>query len=106
MSYSPKERYSGMIKVNGEWERRIPSVELRVCDYDKKLKRLSFASEYVGMPSEFEVVSHHTGKKVKFVTVKYGDPLFCQDGWDGEQQIYRSVETLPNIDYLVIYNQY
>lgn len=97
--------YSNFIKVNGEWE-RVPSVSLERCEYHRDQKRLSLASEYFGMPHRFEVVSHKTGKVVTFVPVTESDPLFDQDQWDGEQQIYRPVTDIPNVDHLVIYNQY
>jgi len=58
------------------------------------------------MPSSFFVKSHKTGKEVHFVPVTPDDPLFDYDGWDGEQQIYRPVGHCPNVDYMVIYNQY
>jgi hypothetical protein len=58
------------------------------------------------MPQEFFVRSHHTGKEVRFVAVGPEDVLFDEDGYDGEQCIYRPVGHVPNVDYLVIYNQY
>lgn len=94
------------IKVNGEWERDIPTVDLSLCQYDKAQRRLRLASEYIGMPRAFIVQSHKTGKTVNFVPVTESDPLFDQDQWDGEQQIYRPLDTVPNVEYLVIYNQH
>ena len=76
------------------------------CVYNKTGRYLSLPSEVIGMPPEFWVRSHHTGKIVKFVAVQPGDSLFDQDGWDGEQCIYRPVDALPNVDHMVIYNQY
>ena len=84
----------------------IPTVDLKLCEYDKERRVLKMASEYFGMPLTFFVRSHHTGKEVRFVPVTPADVLFDQDQWDGEQQIYRPVEHLPNVDRLVIYNQY
>lgn len=84
----------------------IPTIELSKCEFLKNMKVLGLPSEYIGMPLTFNVKSHHTGKVVRFVPINAADPLFCQDGWDGEQQIYRPVEHLPNVDRLVIYNQY
>jgi hypothetical protein len=96
---------TNMVKVNGEWE-NLPSAMLTSCEYRKEMKCLTLASEYFGMPSKFELVSNHTGKRVIFTTVMPGDPLFSEDHWDGEQQIYRPSEALPNVEYLVIYHQY
>ena len=76
------------------------------CEYKKAGRYLTLSSEVIGMPGEFWVRSHHTGKIVKFTAVQPGDSLFDEDGWDGEQQIYRPTVAVPNIDYMVIYNQY
>ena len=82
----------------------IPTVDLKLCEYNSNTKVLKLASEYFGMPSEFYVKSHHTGKVVRFVTVSPADPLFDEDGWDGEQQIYRPVGSNTKVDYMVIYH--
>lgn len=84
----------------------IPTVDLKFCKFDKKRKVLELASEYLGMPLTFCVKSHHTGKVIRFVPVNPADPLYDQDGWDGEQQIYRPVGSAPNVAYMVIYNQF
>lgn len=76
------------------------------CEYKKAGRYLTLPSEVIGMPSEFWVRSHHTGKIVKFVAVQPGDSLFDEDGWDGEQCVYRPTVDVPNVDYMVIYNQY
>ena len=82
------------------------TVSLDKCEYDKKRKVLRLASEYFGMPLTFYVVSHKTGKEFRFVPVNVCDVLFDPDQWDGEQQIYRPVGHCPNVDHMVIYNQY
>ena len=84
----------------------IPTVDLNLCEFDKTRKVLKLASEYFGMPLTFFVKSHHTGKEVRFVTVDTSDVLFDQDGWDGEQQIYRPVGNVPGVDHMVIYHAY
>jgi cupin superfamily acireductone dioxygenase involved in methionine salvage len=84
----------------------IPTVDLKYCEYDKTRKVLKLASEYFGMPREFFVRSHHTGKEVRFVVVGIEDKLFDVDQWDGEQQIYRPVGNVPNVDHMVIYHAY
>jgi hypothetical protein len=101
--------------VTAEWEEQhyplppledkpLPVVDLKWCEFDKKRKVLKLASEYFGMPGEFFVRSHHTGKEVRFVAVGPNDVLFDEDGWDGEQCIYRPVGNVPNVDHMVIYH--
>jgi hypothetical protein len=87
-------------------EPEIPSVSLKLCEYDKSRRVLKLASEYMGMPREFYVVSHKTGKEFRFVPVNEHDVLFDQDHWDGEQCVYRPVGHCPNVDHMVIYHQY
>lgn len=87
-------------------KKEIPTVSLKYCEYDKTRKVLKLASEYFGMPKEFFVKSHHTGKEVRFVVVGSEDRLFDQDQWDGEQQVYRPMGNVPGVDHLVIYHQY
>lgn len=81
-------------------------VPLNYCSFRKNDKTLVLSSEFCGMPREFVVKSHVTGKEVKFIPVTYGDPLYDEDGWDGEMSIYRPVIDLPNVDHLVIINEY
>ncbi len=102
-------------RVSAEWEQqrypeppmdkpRIPVVDLKYCEFDKNRRVLKLASEFFGMPGEFFVRSHHTGKEVRFTVVNQHDKLFDQDGWDGEMCIYRPVGNVPNVDHMVIYN--
>jgi hypothetical protein len=85
-----------------------PKVFLKFCEYNKEKRRLALASEFFGMPNEFFVQSHHTGRVIRFVAVQPGDPLYDEDGWDGEQRVYRPAlgEAKSNVDYMVIYHQY
>ena len=82
----------------------IPTIPLEACEYDKTRKVLKLASEFFGMPREFFVHSNHTGKDVRFVVVGPEDKLFDQDQWDGEQQVYRPIGNVPNVDHMVIYH--
>lgn len=107
------------LTMSAEWEQQhypvpnldeedemIPTVSLKMCEYDKERKVLKLASEFFGMPLTFFVESHHTGKVVRFVPVTPADKLFDEDGWDGEQQIYRPLGVVPGVDHMVIYHQY
>lgn len=87
-------------------ERTIPTVPLKFCEFDKNRKVLKLASEYFGMPREFFVESHHSGKQVRFVCVGPEDKLFDPDQWDGEMQVYRPIGNVPNVDHMVIYHQW
>ena len=106
--YGVYQPNTNMVKVNGEWQLPvdIPSVNLSKCDYDKTRKVLKLVSEYIGMPRQFFVKSHHTGKEVRFVVVGPEDKLFNEDGWDGEMCVYRPVGNVPGVDHLVIYHAY
>ena len=86
--------------------KEIPEVMLNMCEWDKNRKVLKLASEYMGMPREFYVKSNHTGKTVRFTAVGPEDVLWDQDGWDGEQCVYRPVGVVPNVDHMVIYHQW
>ena len=85
--------------------KNIPSVDLSKCRFNSSSKVLALTSDHVGMPLELFIKSHHTGKEVRFTIVDENDILFDQDGWDGEQCIYRPVGNVPNVDHLVIYNR-
>ena len=87
-------------------EHMIPVVNLKTCEFDKSRKVLKLASEYMGMPVAFHVKSDYTGRQVLFVLVGPEDVLFDPDGWDGEMQVYRPAEDIPNVDHMVIYNQW
>lgn len=84
----------------------MQTISLRLCEYDKQRKVLKVPSALLagGFPSQFMVHSHHTNKEVRFTTVGPDDKLFDPDRWDGEQQIYRPIGNVPNVEYLVVYN--
>lgn len=84
--------------------KKIPTVTLDRCEYNKDRKVLMLNSKVFGMPHQFFVVSHKTGKEFRFVAVGPEDVLFDQDQWDGEQQVYRPVGHCPTVDHMVIYN--
>ena len=79
---------------------------LRVFEYLPEKKCLTSPSKNFSgrFPVLLSVTSHHTEETVQFSPVKPEDPLFCQDGWDGEQQIYRPIKAIKNVEYLVIHH--
>lgn len=82
---------------------QIPKVSLEFCNFRKEDKQLVLAREFIGMPNQFDVVSHHTGKVVRFNPIKESHPLFDYDHWDGEQAIYEPEIPMKNVETLVIY---
>ena len=84
----------------------IPVVDLNKCHFKAYCGKLELASEFAGMPSAIRIRSHHTGRTVLFRPVEPGDPLFDEDGYDGEQMFYRPVEPTNNAKVLMIYHQY
>jgi hypothetical protein len=82
----------------------MQTVNLNNCEFNKERRVLTLTSEHIGMPREFMVKSHHTGKEIRFVAVGPEDKLFDQDQWDGEQQIYRPTSHSCNVEYMVIYH--
>lgn len=84
----------------------IKTVPLKYCEYDKKRKVLKLSSEFMGMPFEFFVKSHHTGKRVHFVAIGRDDKLFNHDRWDGTMQIYRPLGDVPGVDHMIISHQW
>ena len=40
------------------------------------------------LPAFVQVMSHHTGRIVRFIPINPGHPKFDQDQWDGEQMVY------------------
>lgn len=91
--------------ITSQRENKIPTVPLKLCEYDKSKKVLRLASEYFGMPLEFFVESHHTGKVVRFKVVDQYDVLYDQDGWDGEMRVYRPIGNILGVDHMYIYSQ-
>lgn len=106
MAAALRTNLPSVVRAQAERERKMPTVDLKLCEYNKQTKVLKLASEYMGMPSEFLVVSHYTGETVRFSQVGPHDVLYDEDGWDGEQKIYRPQGVVPGVDYMVIYNQW
>lgn len=90
------------------YNRDMEKINLRHMEYRKQQKKLVCASEYFGgrFPNEIAVTSHITGREIIFSVVIPEDPLFDQDQWDGEQQVYRPNEHIRNVESLVIYHAY
>jgi hypothetical protein len=78
-----------------------------VFEYDAKDKMLKRAFNYK-FPDSVFVTSSRTKNTVEFLPVSYGDDLYDEDGWDGEQMVYRAVSPDPKIREvsLVLYHSF
>lgn len=85
----------------------IIQVSLNDCLYDREKRVLVVPSTHTGrkLPRRLKVFSKYTGEVVEFASISSHDPLYDEDGWDGEQQIYRPVSWLATVDHLIVYHQ-
>ena len=93
------------------------NVPLSSCEYDKQRRTLCIAYKDLpvrrfsdwGFPLTVNIHSEKTGRTVQFYPVGPNDPLYSEDQWDGEQQIYRPYVVdgprvvLETVDHLVIH---
>lgn len=84
----------------------VPTVNLALCHYKAHCGKLELSTAHTNgrMPASIFIQSHHTGRTVLFSCVKEGDPLFDQDQYDGEQQVYRPSVPEERVKLLVIHN--
>ena len=87
---------------------QIKVIPLSACTYVKKTRVLLTGSDQFGrsFPNQFMVESGRTGKIVRFARVNQYDILYDEDGWDGEQCIYRPMGDVPTVSYMVVMNEY
>ena len=87
------------------------TVPLDKCSYFPKTRKLFIPVEaFKGVipagsryPSLFFVRSHFTNKILEFRPLQPGDPLYDEDQWDGEMQVYRPKPGVASkIDYAVV----
>lgn len=88
-------------------------IPLSICDWNKNTKTIVVSiqkvrsvtnKEFFGRyPRKVMVRSHHTGQVKQFVPVQPGDKNFCEDGWDGVQQLYAPVDRAGQVEYLCIH---
>ena len=78
-------------------------LELDKCKWQKNLNQLSFPWN-----EKFprEVVVHNTKlhSTRTYVHLTKNDPRNDQDGWDGEQMVYKTHTKTNNAEYLVLYH--
>jgi hypothetical protein len=83
-----------------------PTVSLAACHYKAHCGKLELSTLHLAedrFPVSINVRSHHTGRSVLFTRINEFDPLFDEDGWDGEQQVYRPVTNEARVKVLVIH---
>jgi len=84
---------------------RIDSYSLTDCKWQKKLNQIICPVKSNGkFPAAVNVHSPRTDKTVIYVFLTPNDSRFDQDGWDGEQMVYKTIEQTNNAEYLVLYN--
>lgn len=81
-----------------------PRVSTNVCEWVAERRTLVVSSEaFAGsFPRRVEIESHYTGRVVTFVPVGPGDSRWDEDGWDGEQCVYRASDVTARAETLVI----
>ena len=72
-------------------EAHVSTVGLELCHYKAHCGKLELSTAHTNdrLPASIFIQSHRTGRVVRFSKVTETDPLFDQDQWDGEQQVYR-----------------
>lgn len=78
-------------------------LSLEKCKWQKHLNQLSTPWN-VRFPNEVAVYNSKTGKHRIYVRLNETDPRFDQDGWDGEQMVYRTHSPTNSAEYLVLYH--
>jgi hypothetical protein len=87
-------------------------ISLEHCKFYKDSGKLMLHTDTVlahgykqAFPRDVWISSPHTGRTIRFSVVGPEDVLFDQDQWDGEQQVYRPLSTLPSnkVNFLVIH---
>lgn len=82
---------------------QVPMIQTSDCEWKRERETLVHAFGDGSFPRQMRVQSAHTGLVVSFVPVQPGDPMFDEDGWDGEQMIYRSADVTTRARYLVLH---
>lgn len=86
-------------------ERKDPiSFNTSVFEYNKEKKCFHRGFPY-RFPTSVFLTSQWTKQTIEFVPVGEDDPLFDQDGWDGEQQIYRACGDKKDLTLVLYHDQ-
>lgn len=81
----------------------VAKISLENCKWQKNLNQLSIPwnSKW---PVEVTIHNPKTSNHRKYVRLTDTDPRFDQDGWDGEQMVYKTYDKTNNAEYLVLYH--
>lgn len=84
---------------------QIPTVSLAYCHYRAHCGKLELSTAHTNdcLPAKIYIQSHFTGRSILFTCVTEDDPMFDQDQWDGEQQVYRPSTPEERVKLLVIH---
>jgi len=78
-------------------------ISLEKCKWQKDLNQLSvpWSSNF---PAEVTIHNPKTNGHRTYVLITESDPRNDQDGWDGEQMVYKTHTKTNNAEYLVLYH--
>ena len=77
-------------------------LSLEQCKWQKHLNQIICQHDGT-FPREVRIVSPKTNDHRTYVHLTENDPRQDQDGWDGEQMVYRTHTSTNNAEYLVLY---
>lgn len=81
----------------------ITRIMLEQCKWQKNLNQLIMPWDNL-FPPEVQVFNPKTNDYRTYVHLTESDPRNDQDGWDGEQMVYKTHTKTNNAEYLVLYH--
>lgn len=78
-------------------------LSLEQCKWQKHLNQI-ICQHDGAFPREVRVTNTKTKDYRTYVHLTENDPRQDQDGWDGEQMVYRTRTSTNNAEYLVLYH--
>lgn len=103
-------RHFGNIQVTavsggggGSAGKLIQRISLHDCKWQKNLNQLIIQWDKT-FPTSAEVFNPKTNIHRTYVHLTDSDPRFDQDGWDGEQMVYKTYSETNGAEYLVLYH--
>jgi len=81
----------------------VVNVMLEQCKWQKNLNQLILPWDK-HFPQQVSVHNPNTDSYRIYGHLRESDPRFDQDGWDGEQMVYKTRAKTNNAEYLVLYH--